>query len=509
MRSKKTLINTIMELLMQFIAIICGLILPRLILEKFGSQYNGIVNSITQFLGCAVLLRAGIGGVTRAALYKPLANKDEKQINSIMKATDLFMKKVGIILAILIIIVAAIYPFLVHEEFSWFFSFSLFLIIGISTFAESFWGTTYLILLQADQKLWITSLIRIITTILNVLLASILILNNFSIHFVKLGSAIVYCIYPICLNLYVRKKYRLSYKGVKPDNRAIGQRWDAFWQQVAVFVTNNTDIIILTAFSNMLEVSVYSVYKMIVNSLKNMIISFCNSLEAAFGNMIAKGEKKSLKESLSIVEFSIYNISTIVYSLAMILILQFVSVYTKGINDVNYIRPVFAYIFLVAQFIYIIRQPYQSIIQAAGHYKQTRNGAILEAAINIIVSIVLVIKFGLIGVAIGTLVSVIFRTMQLMIYVCRKIVKRSSLIAIGKCIIGFVEMVIIILIFNLLNLNYPNNYIELIENAIIAGVISLFVVGIGSLIFYKKDVKGTFFRVKNALNIKMGKKGEF
>ena len=501
MRSKKTLINTVMELLLQLVTVICGFILPRLILEKFGSQYNGVINSITQFLACAVLLRSGIGGATRAALYKPLANKDRDEINSIMKATDLFMKKIGLILGGLIFVAAIVYPFLVQEEFDWFFTFSLFLIIGISTFAESFWGITYLILLQADQKLWISSVIKIFTTILNVVIASILILNDFSIHLVKLGSAIAFCIYPIFLNIKKKKKYQLNLN-VQPNNNAISQRWDAFWHQVSTFVTNNTDIIVLTVFSNMLEVSVYSVYKMVVSALKNIVFTFSNGLEAAFGNMIAKREKEALKENLSIVEFVVYNLSTIVYSCSIVLILQFVSVYTKGINDVNYIRPTFAYILLIANFFYSIRIPYQLVIQAAGHYKQTRNGAILEAVINIVISIIFVIYFGLIGVAIGTFVSMAFRTIQLSVYMCKNIVKRSNFITIGKCLISFAEIGIIILLFNLLNLQDPNNYVEWIKNAMIVGIISLIIVLIGILIFYRKNLKEFLLKINNALHTK-------
>ena len=68
------------------------------------------------------MLRAGIGGATRAALYKPLANKDKEEVDSIMKATDLFMKKVGIILAVLIVAFAIIYPFLIQNNFGWLFT---------------------------------------------------------------------------------------------------------------------------------------------------------------------------------------------------------------------------------------------------------------------------------------------------------------------------------------------------------------------------------------------------
>ena len=117
MRSRKALINIISNFAEELIAIICAFILPKLILLTFGSSYNGIVTSITQFLSCAVLLRSGIGGATRAALYKPLANNDTNEINSIIKATDIFMKKVALFLFILIFILAIIYPFFIINDF--------------------------------------------------------------------------------------------------------------------------------------------------------------------------------------------------------------------------------------------------------------------------------------------------------------------------------------------------------------------------------------------------------
>lgn len=504
MRSKKTILNITMNLILQFVTVICGLILPRLILIKFGSQYNGLISSISQFLTCAVLLRAGIGGATRAALYKPLSEKNNNEINSIMKATNIFMKKIGFILAILIIISSIIYPFFVRNEFDIFFTFTLFLIIGISTFMESFFGITYLILLQSDQKLWIASLFRIITIILNVVISSILILSGFSIHVVKFGSALAFCLYPFLLNIYVRKKYKLD-MNVEPNTKSISQRWDAFWHQVATFVTNNTDIMVLTVFSSMLEVSVYSVYNMVISSLKNIVFAFSNGLEAAFGNMIAKNEKKVLKENLSLVEYIIYNVATVVYTSSILLILQFVNIYTSGIKDVSYSRPIFAYILLISQFFYCIRIPYQTIIQAAGHYKQTKKGAMYEALINVLLSIILVIKFGLVGVAIGTLVSMLYRTIQLSNYMCNNIIKRNKFETIKKCIISFLEAGIIISIIMCFDLSTPENYMQWIFRAIIVILVSLIVVIIASLIFYKNDFKKTLLKISGVINRKNNK----
>lgn len=174
MRGKKTAINTVFSLMEEIVAVICGFILPRLILTAFGSKYNGLTTSVSQFLTCAVLLRSGIGGATRAALYKPIAEENHDKINSIVKATDIFMKKIGVTLAGLILLFATLYPFLVKNEFGWFFTFSLFLIIGASTFAESFFGITYLIVLQADQKLWVSSLLKMICYVLNTAIGAVL-----------------------------------------------------------------------------------------------------------------------------------------------------------------------------------------------------------------------------------------------------------------------------------------------------------------------------------------------
>lgn len=498
MRGKKATLNTAFNLLEQLISVICGLILPRLILSTLGSQYNGLTSSITQFLSCAVLLRSGIGGATRAALYKPMAEENHDEINAIVRATDIFMKKIALILAGSIVLFATIYPLLVQNEFGWFFTFSLFLIIGASTFAESFFGITYLIVLQADQRLWVTSLLRCICYIVNTALGAALLLNGCSIHAVKGVSAMVYVAYPIILGAYVRRRYKID-KNVAPNNKAIAQRWDAFWQQVAIFVTTNTAVMVLTAFTNMLEVSVYAVYNMVFDGLRRVLAAFTNGLEAAFGNMIAKKEEKLLRENVAIVETLIYGISTWLYSCALLLIFGFVSVYTRGVTDVDYIRPAFAYVIILACFFNGIRIPYQLVVQAAGHYKQTKKGAIIEPIINLTVSIVLTSKYGLIGVAIGSLTSTLFRTIQYSIYMSRNIVKRNPFVVVYRIMVSFLECALTVAIIHTLMLEAPVDYLTWGYNAVISAVVCLIVVAICSFLFFRKDTMGLLKKFKNSL----------
>ena len=64
MRTKKAFRNMVAATVYQVVAIICGLITPRLVLANFGSTYNGVVNSATQFLSMIHILTLGITGAT-------------------------------------------------------------------------------------------------------------------------------------------------------------------------------------------------------------------------------------------------------------------------------------------------------------------------------------------------------------------------------------------------------------------------------------------------------------
>lgn len=502
MRSKKALYNSIFELTLQAVTVICGLILPRLILSHFGSAYNGITSSINQFISYVSLLTAGIGGVTKAALYKPLVDKDNEKISGILLATELFMRKVALIFAAGLLVFAAIYPVFVRDDFDWFFTFTLVLILGLGTFAQYYFGNTYKMLLQADQRGYVSALIQIITVILNTVIASILIVMGCSIHVVRLGSAFVYVLNPIAIHLYVRNRYKVT-RGVRPDNSAIKQRWDAFAHNVAGFVHDNTDIVLLTVFTNLREVSVYAVYSMIIRSVQTLVRNFSGGIEGAFGNMLAKNEDAAIEKNLRLFEFINYSLSSIFSSCTLLLILPFVSIYTRGITDADYSRPLFAYILCAAEYVFTARKPYQSLINAAGHYRQTRNGAILEAALNVGISVALVSQLGLVGVAIGTLCAMIFRTVQYAVYASKHIVKRSLWVFAGRFLSSIANILITVVIVRLLPSPEVNSYLSWVLAALSVFAVSVTVTALFTAIFYREDFLRACGIMKNIIKKKV------
>lgn len=505
MRSKRALINTLSGMLYEIVSIICGLIVPRLILGRFGSEYNGITASITQFLSGIALLKAGIGGVTRAALYKPLASDDTEKISSIVVTTQHFMRKIAIIFAGLVLFFACIYPLWVKDAFDWLFAFSLVIILSISTFAQYFFGLTYQMLLQAAQRQSYLYFIQIGTTIVNTIVAAALIALGSSIHVVKLGSAIVFALNPLLTNLYARKKFHINLNAEK-DNSLIKQRWDAFGQEVAFFVHNNTDLIVLTIFTNLYEVSVYTVYNYVLKGIREVVVMCITSFDAAFGDMLAKREHEIIEKNFRIYELIVFSVTAILYTTAGALIVPYALLYTHGVQDVNYSRPLFAAIIILAGAFSCFRIPYKTIVDAAGHFTQTRNGAIVEALLNITISVLLVNSLGLVGVAIGTLFATMFRSFQYAFYLKKNILNRNIKFFIKHIVLCLIPSSLIIIIAQILLISRHDMTITYwIVCACIICLSAIIVVCLVNWIFYKEETKDFFKKIINVLNTKRGK----
>lgn len=498
MRSRKAIINTVAGFSYELIAIICAFILPRLVLRAFGSDYNGVTSSITQFLGYVTLLKAGIGGVTKAALYKPLAAKNREMVSGVVNATNQFLQRVSLIFAGTLFVFAAVYPFFVKENFDWLFTFSLVLIIGISTFAQYFFGLTYQLLLYADQRQGVISLVQIVTTVLNTIVAAILINGGASIHIVKLASSVVFCLNPLFINIYARRYYKID-KTVPANKEAIKDRWDCFGLQIANFINSNTDMMVLTILTNVFEVSVYSVYHMVTSGIRQVLNTFVNGLGAAFGDMFARDENETAKKNMLIFEQIVFGLSNFLFSVCLVMIVPFVKIYTANINDVDYTRYAFAFVSTAAILFTCYRIPYQAIVEAVGHFKQTRNGAFFEAGLNIILSIVLVNFLGLVGVAIGTLAAAVFRTFQYCIYVSKKIVKRSLWILLKRLLLSAITFGLVYLFSTILKFDEANNYLEWAFHAVPISLFALTIVLLIELVFYRKTLFSAFAKIKGAL----------
>ena len=86
-----TKLNICVSVLHQMFTAVCGLVSAKVILQSFGAENHGLMQSVGQLLGYTVLLEGGIGGVMRAAFYKPLAEHDSEQVSDIFNGGRNFL----------------------------------------------------------------------------------------------------------------------------------------------------------------------------------------------------------------------------------------------------------------------------------------------------------------------------------------------------------------------------------------------------------------------------------
>lgn len=425
MRKKKALVNICFSLLLELITVISGLIVPRLIIGTFGSEVNGLIGSITSFVAYITLLQTGVGSAVKAALYKPLAKKNHEELCVIVKTSNAFFRKIATATIIYIGLLMILFPLVIAKDFGWIYTASLVAIVGISTAAQYFFGITYQMVLEADQVSYVYSVVQIVTIILNTIFVVFTVKMGCSIQLVKLTSALFFVARPIILGAYTRRKYKINLN-VPVDNSLIGQRWDAFAQGIAYFIHSKTDIFVLTVFATFSDVSIYSVYALVTTGLSSLINSVDKAVRSAFGNIIACDEKETLQESFNAYNTLIHMLTTACFATAAITVFAFVGVYVKNVTDANYIQPIFGVMLITAEMVYCLRSPYNSIIYAAGKFKETKVSAGVEAGLNIIISCVLVPFLGLVGVAIGTLVAMTYRTVSFANYLRKNILEFSA-----------------------------------------------------------------------------------
>lgn len=488
MRSKKAFLNILTNLILQVFIFVYGFILPKIIMSKYGSNVNGLISSVTQFLAYISLLESGVGPVVKSILYKPISEKDNKKIIDILYATEKFFRTIALIFIVYIIILTFAYPNIINSSKSTLYVSSLIIIISISIFSEYFFGMIYTIFLQANQETYVISIIQIGTYILSILAALIMAKIEVSVHVLKLSISLIFVLRPILQSVYVKKKYNINLK-IANKNYVIKNKWDGLAQHIAYVVHSNTDITVLTLFSTLSEVSVYSVYLLVVKGVKALISAFSSGLDASFGDMISKKEDDNLRNKFEIYEIIYFMICTVLFACSIVLIVPFIKIYTHNIHDANYIRPLFGILLVISECIWAVRLPYLTLSYAAGHFKETRNGAWLECILNLIVSIFLVKKMGIVGVTIGTIIAMTIRTTEFIYHANSKILNVNIFKSLKKIALLIFIIFLTFISAKKIFIIENSSYLNWIINAMIIFLYSSLLTFLFNFIFYRKNLR--------------------
>lgn len=391
------------------VTLLLGALLRQKFIDHLGDTLLGVNDYYTNILTVLSLAELGIGTAFNYSLYGPVARNDYEKIKSYMLLYKKAYRTIGCVVATIGAAIAPFLKYLIEEpgSNSWgelTIYYFIFLFNTVSTYFVSYKYS----LVNAQQKNYIQTNIITITKGITVSLqiAGLLIMPNFYLYL--LTSAGVELAQKIFVSFYLNKRYPyLREKNVdKLSQEEVGgivsQTKALVLHKVGDMARLQTDTMIIGAFINVTTVSFVGTYNYVISSISNFVNVIFNSALSSFGNLIATEKREKQYLMFRVYRFMacwIYGFSAIGFYLMLTpLIILWVGE-ARVLPDIVIGCIMIDYYFKGER---IVLSNYKT---AAGVFEQDKYLTLIQGAVNLVISIVLVQKIGLVGIYIGTIIS--------------------------------------------------------------------------------------------------------
>jgi O-antigen/teichoic acid export membrane protein len=426
LRTKKTLNNTVGSLALQLLVVISGLILPRLLITTYGSMINGLITSIRQVVRYLLQLEMGLANGVIVELYKPLADKDDLEVSSVLSASRHFYNRTGLYFSVAAILLSIGYPFVVDcQQLPWYYVTLLVLLLSLPGAINFFLLSSHRVLIIADQRSYILSAIACCISFFSLGATVAAILFQLDIVVIPIIQIANMLLLTGAVYLYSRRTYLNRFRFDMQVNQAkIPQRKAVFVHEFSQIVESNGAIVVATLMLGLTSVSVLAVYSMVVQSLQAVSGSIQSGAQASFGELTAIGGRERLLSVANEYEYLHLMFVGWIYSSAAILLLPFINFYTLGVTDADYRQPLIGILLLGAGVIRQIRGPSLSIVTSAGKYRQISVNAIQTTVLGVVLAVLGTWTFGMPGLLLSFLIAVAWRTGFIVFYCHRELLDK-------------------------------------------------------------------------------------
>lgn len=425
-KGKKIKWNVISGIVYQVVILSLGFLLPRLYLENFGSQVNGVLSTIKQIFSYLTLLEAGVGLATTQALYGPVAGGNRGDINSILAATKKYYCRTGVIYTGMVLVISVVYAFLIPTGLDSWVVLTLFILNGLPSVFSYFIQAKYRLLLEADGKKYIITNSDTVVQLLSGVAKILILVLTDSLILIQLAYCLIAIGQLTYIYLYARRSYRWLDLSCRPNTAAVEQKNSVLVHHLSAMVFNNTDILLISFFCDFTVVSVYSIYNMFFTQVQALITSVVSGFTFALGQLF-QTDREQFKKVYSAYEALYIMVTFFVYTLMCVFLLPLIRIYTGGIQDANYNNPMLIMLFVAVNLLSNGKLPSNQLIEFAGEFRKTKWHSIAEMVINLSASVLGIWLWGICGALAGTVVALAFRAVLAIRYANKKILDRSVL----------------------------------------------------------------------------------
>lgn len=500
-RTKNSLMNIVIAVINQPLSLLISFLARIFFVRYLSAEYLGINGLFTNIISILSLAELGIGSAINYSLYKPLSEKNVDTIKSLMYFYKKAYRLIALIVFLTGLVIMIFIPNFVEVEHISNLRFIFFLFVLNSSLSYTLSYKRSLII--ADQHRYIATLYRYVFYIL-LNIAQIFILY-FTRNYVLFLCLTILCTLGenICISIKANRMYpylkdksisKLSKEGREEISK---NTFAMLCHKLGGTVVNSTDNILMSKIVNIIEVGINSNYILITNALIIIVNQIYTATIASIGNLGVEESKEKVKQVFDQVFFLGFIITCFCVIELLVLFNPFITIWLGE----NMLFSMNIVIVICANFyIYLIRKPVLTFRDALGLFWYDRYKPLIEAIINLLISIILGFKFGTIGILLGTIISSLLTCVWIEPYVLFKYglngtlseyLRKLSLYTVFTLLCAMVVYPVCILL--------PINFVFLIVRFIFVCIVFFILL----VLFFKKtrEYKDTYRLVKNVLSI--------
>lgn len=422
-RTKNTLISASTGLLGYLVTYLVAFVYRTVFIHSLGKVYLGVEGLFSNILALLSLAELGISTAISFSLYKPLAENDKETIKSLMTYFRKFYIAIAAFIAVAGVILTPFIDFFIKEppdikEPLWL----IYLLYLASTVAS--YGIVYKqTLINADQKVYIVSIVQNLTTVLRSILQMVWLITIGSFIPILVIQIVSQLLSNYVLAIKADKLYPfLRTKPIKPldisTKESISKKIKAlFLYKIGAVVVAGTDNILISKFIGIVLVGVYTNYNTLLSMAKTLTNFFIKAVTPGVGNLAVTktpAEGQRIFHELNFLVFYIFSLLTLEFS---VLLNPFITLWIGS----DYLLDGFTVsILLINFYLYGMHQTQLIYRNVLGLYIYCRWKPVAEAIINISASLLFIRYFGLPGVFLGTFTSFVTTTFWVEPYVLYK-----------------------------------------------------------------------------------------
>ena len=410
-RVTKSILNARINLIFYFLSLGLSFFSRKIFLENLGADFIGLSGTLVNILGFLSLAEMGVGTAVAYNLYKPLQEKDIEKINDIISVFGFLYRKIGIFIFIAALIISGLLPFIFKGTI---------IPIGVIYFAFfsilfsslcSYFINYRQILLTADQKNYlVTKYLQstlLIKTIVQIIIAYTL--QNYYLWItLEIIAAIFSC---VLLNWKITKEYTWLKASISRGKEAYPQNRQiiTFTKQIFIhkfkdFLLSHSDQILIFAFVSLKMVAYYGNYTLITAKVSQIFLTAIDGFSASIGNLVAEGDKAKIIK----IFWEVYCINSFIAGFLVFALYHLLEPFiVLWLGEEYILQHTILILLLTNIFIMETRKTVDMFNSAYGLFADTW-AAWIEGSINIIVTIITALHWGIIGILLGKIVSLFF-----------------------------------------------------------------------------------------------------